>query len=284
MVSTTTGEWERSLAEWRNGFTDADAVGDTEAAAEGMMGVGYCQLHLGRLEEARVAAADAIRRSTGATDFILSLSLCVEGMRLFSGGDLEDGMKLVRSACEVSQRIADYEIGGVAHSFLAQMTFAKGDAPRALALYDEALAMLQTVGDIPEIARVHSEIGWTALAGGDPRAALAAFRRAVHAHEQVGSPRGTGLALLGIAAVEAAAGRPERAVAIAAAAHALSERAGIVIDHAMVPGVVERIEALKASIPKGTLSGLVAKASGMTPAEVLAMVGERDAATAASSS
>ena len=284
MVSTTTGEWERSLAEWRSGFEDADAVGDAEAAAEGIMGVGYCQLHLGRLEETRAATAEAIRRSTGVSDFILSLSMCVEGMRLFSGGDLDDGMRLVRSACEVSQRIADYEIGGVAHSFLAQMTFAKGDAPRALALYDEALAMLQTVGDIPEIARVHSEIGWTALAAGDPLAALAAFRRAVHAHEQVGSSRGTGLALLGIAAVEAAAGRPERAVAIAAAAQALSERAGIVIDHAMVPGVVERIEALKASIPKGTLSGLVAKASTMTPAEVLAMVGERDVATPSSSS
>jgi tetratricopeptide (TPR) repeat protein len=238
------------------------------------MGVGYCLVHLGRFDEARAATAEAIQRSTGVTDFILSLSMCVEGMRLFSGGDLDDGMTMVSEACGVSRRIADYEIGGVAQSFLAQMTFAKGDAAHALELYDQALTMLQTVGDIPEIARVHSEMGWTALAAGDGRAALASFRRAVHTQEQVGSPRGTGLALLGIAAVEAAAGRSERAVSIAAAAQALSERAGIVIDHAMVPGVVERIEALKASIPKGTLDGLVAKAGAMTPAEVLAMVGE----------
>jgi hypothetical protein len=44
----------------------------------------------------------------------------------------------------------------------------------------------------------------------------------------------------------------------------------------MDPSVVERIEALKASIPKGALNGLVAKASAMTPAAVLAMVGERE--------
>jgi hypothetical protein len=74
--------------------------------------------------------------------------------------------------------------------------------------------------------------------------------------------------------VEAAGGRPERAVAIAAAAHALSERAGIVVEHPMAPGVVGRIEALKASIPKRTLDGLVANASTLSPAAVLAMVGE----------
>lgn len=37
-------------------------------------------------------------------------------------------------------------------------------------------------------------------------------------------------------------------------------------------GVVGRIEALKASIPRGTLDGIVANASVMTPAAALAMV------------
>jgi hypothetical protein len=46
-----------------------------------------------------------------------------------------------------------------------------------------------------------------------------------------------------------------------------------VVDHTMDPGVVGRIEALKASIPRGTLEGLVANASELTPAAVLAMVG-----------
>jgi predicted ATPase len=275
MVSTTTGEWERSLGEWQGAFDDAKAVGDAEAAAEGVMGVGYCNLSLGRMEGAHAALDEAIARSTGISDFILSLSLSVKGMLLFATRNLDAGMALVTEGRRAAERIADYELRGVAQSFLAQMTFAKGDAPRALVLYEEALETLKTVGDYPEVARVHSEMGWTALVAGDPRAALGWFRRAVHTYEQVGSPRGTGLALLGIAAVEAAEGRSERAVAISAAAQALSERAGIVIEHPMDPGVVERIEALKASIPKGTLSGLVANASTMTPAAVLAMVGEQ---------
>ena len=167
----------------------------------------------------------------------------------------------------------DHEGGGVALSFLAQMSFAKGDHARALALYHEALESLATVGDQPEVARVHCEMGWTALAAGDARGGATRLpSRACTTNEEVGSPRGTGLALLGLAAVEAAEGRPERAVAIAAAAHALSERAGVVIAHPMDPGVASRIDALKASIPKGTLDGLVANASVLSPAAVLAMV------------
>lgn len=40
----------------------------------------------------------------------------------------------------------------------------------------------------------------------------------------------------------------------------------------MDPRVVERVEALKASIPKSTLHSLEKKASVLTPAAVLAMV------------
>lgn len=61
-------------------------------------------------------------------------------------------------------------------------------------------------------------------------------------------------------------------MSIAAAADALSKRAGIVVDHTMDPGIVERIAALRASIPKGTLDGLVANARELTPAAVLSMV------------
>ncbi|NNE07223.1 MAG: tetratricopeptide repeat protein, partial [Gemmatimonadetes bacterium] len=274
MVSTTTGEWERSLSEWRAGGEDGDSVGDEEAAAEGLMGVGYCSLSLGRMEETGAALDRSIARSAGVCDFMRALSMSIKGMMLFVTGDLDAGMKLVQDAAQIQQRIADHEGGGIAQSFLANMTFAKGDPVRALELYRESLALFKAVGDYPEVARVYCEMGWTALSAADSRAALDWFRQAVYAYEKVGSPRGTGLALLGIAAVEAEEGRAERAVEIAAASEALSARAGVVVDHPMDPSVVERIEALKASIPKHTLDGLVAKAGVLTPAAVLAMVSD----------
>jgi hypothetical protein len=152
------------------------------------------------------------------------------------------------------------------------MTFARGDHAGAVAMFREALAAFEMVGDRPEIARLHYEMGWAALAADGVREAQSSFCAAVRTYEEVGSPRGTGLALMGLAAVEAAEGRSERAVAIARAAQELSDRAGVVIDHPMDPGVAERIEALKATIPEATLAGLEADAKGLTPAGVLAMV------------
>jgi len=276
MVSTTTDEWDRSLSEWRRGLEDGEAVGDREAAAEGLMGMGYCHLSMGQMADAETALDDAIARSRGVSDFVLELSMTLKGLLLFATGNVDAGMELVHDARRIQQRIGDYEGGGLALSFLAQMTFAKGDSTGALALYADALASFEAVGDRPEKARVLCETGWAALAAADARAAMRAFRRTVQAYEEVGSPRGTGLALLGIAAVEAAEGHSERAVTIAAAAQALSSRAGVVIEHPMDPGLAERIEALKASIPKRTLDGIVAEASTLTPAAVLAMVGEGD--------
>jgi tetratricopeptide (TPR) repeat protein len=275
MVSTTTGEWERSLGEWAGGFADGKAVGDEKAAAEGIMGVGYCNLSLGRMDDAIAAFDEAIARSTKiGFDFMQALAKSLKGMLLFATGNVDAGMALAEEARQIFVRLDDHEGRGVTTSLLAQMTFAKGDHARTLALYLDALASLEAVGDHPEIARVHCEMGWTALASADTRAAQDAFVRAVHEYELVGSPRGIGLALLGLGAVEAALGRPERAVAIAAAAHALSERAGVVISHPMDPGLASRIEALKASIPKVTLDGLVANASTLSPAAVLAMVAQ----------
>jgi tetratricopeptide (TPR) repeat protein len=183
------------------------------------------------------ALDEAIARSaSGVSDFLHALSLTIKGMLRFVTDDLESGMALIEEARRIQERLNDREGGGMALSFLAQMSFAKGDHARALALYGEALEAPATIGDQPEVARVHCEMGWTALASGDAPAAQRAFRLGVQANEEVGSPKGTGLALLGLAAVEAAEGRSERAVAIAAAAHALSERAGIVIAHPMDPG------------------------------------------------
>jgi len=271
MVATVTGEWERSLREWTAGFEDAVAAGEHEAAAEARMGMGYCLLSLGRMDEARAALDDAIARSREGFDFMLALSMAVQGMQRFATGDLPGGIALVEDAIAIQERTRDHEGGGIAKSFLAQMTFAKGDAARALLLYEEAAALFRGV-DHPELARVQGEMGWTALATGDSDRAARCFREAVRTNEAVGSARGTGLALMGLAAVEAAAGRGERAVAVAAAARALSERAGIVVAHPLLPGLVERIEALKAEIPKDALDGLVAKAAALTPAAVLAML------------
>jgi predicted ATPase len=274
MIGTATNDWARSLADATLAYADGEALGDAVIVAEAAMYQGYVHLHGGQMDDARAALDDSIERSRrSGSEFMLSIGMTIKGMLLFATGELDAGMALVEEARRIQLRLTDYEIGGLALSFLAQMTFAKGDHARALELYREALNAVETVGDKPEVARIHCEIGWTALAAANVSEARQAFQRAVRSYEEVGSAPGTGLALMGLAAVEAAAGRPELAVQIAVTAEALSAREGIVLEHPMDPGVVGRIEALKASIPKGTLAGIAANADTLTPAAVLAMVG-----------
>ncbi len=274
MICTVMGEWDGAIAESRSAHADALSVGNAALAAEAQVFLGYPLLHEGRMAEAAAAFDGGIEGNKGVSEFFFSLGVTLKGLLLFATGDLPGGRALIEAARRIQERNGDHEVGGMALSFLAQMSFAEGDFAGALDLYRDSLVDLERIGDRPEIARVHCEMGWTALAGSDPGAARRSFVLAVHTNEEVGSPRGTGLALLGLAAVEAASGRSERAVAIAAAAEALSRRAGVVVDHPMDQGMVEKIKTLKASIPRTTLEGLVANASTLSPAAVLAMIAE----------
>jgi hypothetical protein len=228
---------------------------------------------LGKPELAGSPLDDAITLAErGGSDFLLGIMLTIKGMLLFVNGDIEGGRRLVQSARAIQVRIDDFEGGGMALSFLASMTFAAGDLAGALRLYRESEASFATVGDKPEMARVQCEMGYAALAGEDVDGARRMFRRAVRTSDEIGSPRGTGQALVGLAAAEAAAGNTERAVTIAAAAKVLSEKAGVVVEHPLATGVAERIEAIRKTIPSVELDALVSSAAGLTPAAVLEMV------------
>ena len=273
MVSANTGEMEKAIGEWTGMLDDGRAIGDPSIVTFAQLGLGYLNLGLGRLDEARAPLEEAIKGAErGGFDFLSSLSRTVNGMRMFVTGDVEGGIAMVESARRIQLRISDYEGGGMALSFLASMKFAQGELPAAIQLYREAEEAFEMIGDKPEIARVQCEMGYAALAAASLDKARRVFERALRTYDEVGSPRGAGQALLGLAATEAAAGNSERAVELAAAAQVMSERAGVVVEHPMAPGVSEQIEALRASIPKQHLDELVASGSALSPAAVLAMV------------
>jgi len=115
-------------------------------------------------------------------------------------------------------------------------------------------------------------MGWTALAAEQVTDARRWFLRSLRTYDEVGSPRGLGQALIGLAAVEAGSGRPERALEIAAAAQVMSERAGVVVEHPMAPGISGRIESLKAVVPPKALEALATRGRSLTPASVLSLV------------
>jgi tetratricopeptide (TPR) repeat protein len=273
MVSINIGEMARGIDEWARGLADARALGDEALLAEASMCVGYGHMSNGRMEESGVALDTAITCSqSSGHEFLLALSMTMKGLQLFVMGALDAGFDLLTQARRIQTRIGDFEGGGLALSFLAQMTAAKGEVGRALELYGQSLSSFQQVGDRPEIARVHSEIGWTALSASRIPVAREAFRRSLRVYDEVGSPRGISLAMTGLAAAEAIAGRAERAVTIAAAADAVAERSGVEVAHPMGPEMSRSIEAARATIGQELLAALAAAGREMMPGAVLTMI------------
>ncbi len=272
-VSASTGNLERAARDWERMAADGEAIGDANIATWGHVGHGYALMGMGHLAEAGAEfdrATEAADR--GANDFLRGIAMTIKGMQCYVSGDVDGGVALVEAARRLQIPLDDCEGGGIALSFLASMTFSRGDMAGALALYRQAEETFVRLGDKPEIARVQCEAGYVALAADRVEDALRSFQRALRTYDEVGSPRGTGQALMGLAAAEAAQGGTERAVAIAAAAEVMSRRAGVVIEHPLAPGVAERIAALRATVPRAELEALLASGSAMTPAEVLAMV------------
>jgi hypothetical protein len=109
-----------------------------------------------------------------------------------------------------------------------QLAGIHGDLADALDLYRQSLAALETIGDRAEEARIRSETAWTLLRNEDSGRARRYFFDSVQAYTDAASVRGVGLSLIGLAATEAAEGRPGNAVQIAAAAEVYAKQEGIV--------------------------------------------------------
>jgi tetratricopeptide (TPR) repeat protein len=146
-----------------------------------------------------------------------------------AAGNPADAAARFSEALDIQRRHDDFEGAGMSLGGLAALAVGRGETADALDLYRQALASFETIGDRGEEARILSEMAWTHLANGDTGLARSFFFESVQAHTDIGSVRGVGQSLVGLAAAEFVEQRPERAVQIAAAAEMHAKEEGIVV-------------------------------------------------------
>jgi hypothetical protein len=127
----------------------------------------------------------------------------------------------------IGQAIGDYEGMRLSLGGLAPLA-ADTDALRALDLYERSLKSFEAIGDRAEEARVLAEVALVHLGAADSAAARRRLHGAVRAYLDIGSVRGVGLAILGLAAVEAQELNHETAATIAAAGERYVQQQGVV--------------------------------------------------------
>ena len=151
-----------------------------------------------------------------------------DGILQAVAGDPSTAQARYARALDIQRTLGDWEGAGLSLGGLAGLAAASGELPDALDLYRQALAAFETIGDRAEEARILSEMAWTHLQDRDAAGARRSFLDSAQAYADVGSVRGVGLSLIGLAATETVDNRPERAVQIAAAAEVYVSQQGIV--------------------------------------------------------
>jgi predicted ATPase/class 3 adenylate cyclase len=227
LASWILGQFERADEEWVEAYRIASELGaDRELCVSA-----FCRALslLGSDVEAGLRwTAESIERSRAVGfPWAEALALAFDGILHGLAGDADAARARYSDALAIQKRLGDAEGAGLSLGGLAQLAAAAGDLPGALDLYRQSLAAFEACGDRLEEARILDEMAWTHLRHKETTLARRHFLDAVQAYTDVGSVRGVGLSLIGLAATEAEDQRPARAVQIAAAAEVYAQEEGI---------------------------------------------------------
>jgi predicted ATPase len=258
------GEFERANAEWAEAYRIASEIGAAREQCLAAMSQGLALLFVDLTAATQWTATSIEQSKARGLDWLLGIALTVDGLAHTASGELAKAQESFAAALEIQERLADREGAGMSLGGLAQLAAGRGDAAQALDLYRQSLASFQAIGDRAEEARILSETAATHLANGDTGLARRYFFESVQAHTDVASTRGVALSLVGLAAVEAAEDRPERAVQIAASAEMHAQDEGIVVVYTDETPGSELVEQARLALSADELARAAELGRGLT--------------------
>lgn len=222
------GEFARANELWAESYAIADELRDDHerCVAAFVIGLGLLGFDLDaglRWTAKGIEQSQAMGFAWGQ-----EMALTIEGILRTANGDLDTAHARYSQALDIQRRLGDKEGTGLTLGGLAALAAGRGDLAGALDLYAQALAAFETIGDRAEEARILDETAWIFLRREDTADARRSFLDSARAYADIGSVRGVGLALIGLASTEFVERRPDRAVQIAAAAEVYAHQEGIV--------------------------------------------------------
>ena len=274
LASWTLRSNQQALEEWSEAYRIAEDLGDRHTMANATVGLALGHIGID-LEKALDWASKSIELGRELDyPFQLSQALGFDGVLHAISGDLETAKARYEEALSIEESRGDHQGAGISLGGLAQLAAMGGDIEGALALYERSLASFEALGDRAEEARVLGEMAWTYLAHGDSGRARHTFLASAQAYEDVGSVPGVGISMIGLAAVEAVGGQPERAVTIAYAAERFSEVEGVVNVYSEDSPGRPYLEAARAELSAEVIAAAEQKGRLLTVRETMRMVRE----------
>lgn len=205
-----------------------------------------------------------------AKDYWLGIAFWINGVISVLNQDLEIAKTRFQECLRLNQKIGDNELQGGGLSGLAMLKDLEGDYQEAINLYQQALSAYELIGDRAEEARILYEVLWVYLALGDTDTALRHTLESIQAYQEVGSTRGTGISMIGLAAIQTVLGNPRRALEIASAAEYLAEQEGIVNFYGANNQGIAYLDNARKQLSETEIDNAVAFGRGITLKEILA--------------
>jgi predicted ATPase len=229
LASSTLGQHEQSIVEHKAAYEMAEKLGEMSAMGFALLSMFIAYLGIGKVAEADDCVKGYLPLSlkTG-NDFEIGFSNTADGIMHSVKGELDLARISFNKALEIQDKIPDLEGGGLSLGGLALLASIGEKFAESIELYQASLDKFARIGDRAEEARILEEMAWVFLKSGNAIASRKHFLDCIRAYEDVGSVRGIGLALLGIAGVESVEGRPANSIQIATAAQLFTEQEGIV--------------------------------------------------------
>lgn len=229
LASSTLGHNEQSVKEHQAAYDIAALVKDRPTMGFAKLSMFIAYLGIGKIAEAEACASEYFQISMeSGSDFERGFAHTATGIMHLVKGELDAAKTFYDQALEIQNKIPDLEGGGLSRGGLALLSSLRGNYAESIELYGASLKSFATMGDRAEEARILEEMAWVYLKSENAKEARKAFLDSIHAYEDVGSVRGIGLALLGIASVEAVENHPAKAIEIETAAILFAEQEGVV--------------------------------------------------------
>jgi predicted ATPase/transcriptional regulator with XRE-family HTH domain len=189
-----------------------------------LWGLGWLAYHQADDASAEAAAAEvqmlAIRHRN---DQARRNALTIRGMVAISHEDAREAVTLLAEALRIARELDNDWLLATSLLNLGLGHLSLGDTDPARLVIGEALAGYERIGDERFHARCLGYLGLASLLEDDPRRARALFVQSLSAFGELGEPGGTAEGLVGLAAVDAAAGQHARAAMLAGAGERLRD-------------------------------------------------------------
>jgi predicted ATPase/DNA-binding SARP family transcriptional activator len=194
------GDLEMTREAFATCLQKCEAAGNVFDAPTALHNVAYCDLELGRFEDADEGFSRASKmfrdRSDSRGEAMVLSSLGVLARRR---GDLVRAHELARASLALAERMGN--LGAVADAMddLGQVVEKLGDVPQAQSLYERALAMARELGQVHLQCFVLLHLGRAQAAGKNDVASARSFRDALQLARDHGFQTGRLMGLLGAA-------------------------------------------------------------------------------------